>query len=177
MIEINNDSFENFIAEETEEKTPTAEEQINIQAPLKEAPKPEKAIDSDFTTEFAVDSLDAIQHTIFFALNNRKWRNRYFDSKDEFRIATKLTVLTEEEISNMENPESLKILKKKYEKFVEKMNTIDKELEFSEKQKQRLANPIKKMVVKAGYDLPPGLALVIISGQIVSERVIDLLMD
>lgn len=139
--------------------------------------KPERTFDPDFTTDIVVDMFDTAQHTTFLALNNRKQKKKRFKNDEEYFEAVKLSYLTSKEVDKLENPEDKKLLIDKLNTFTATMKKINEKLSFSTDEKSRLKKPIYELVKQHNFDIPPGLALVIVSLDIISNRVVDLIMD
>jgi hypothetical protein len=149
--------------------------QTNIQTPLLQ--KPEKIFDPDFTTDICVDMFDTAQHTTFLALNNRKQKKKRFKNDDEYYEAIKLSTLTITEIEKQESPDDKKLLLEKLNTFKTAMKKINQDLSLTIDEKKRLKKPIYELVKQHNFDIPPGLALVLVSLDIISNRVVDLIMD
>jgi hypothetical protein len=186
-LELNDSDFVSapYIPDEKKPEAPGAKlstsstTTINTTAPGSTAPilKPEKTFDPDFTTDICVDTFDTAQHTTFLALNNRKQKKKRFKTDEEYFEAVKLSYLTVTELSKLENPDDKKLLVEKLKTFTAVMTKINEKLAFSDDEKKRLRKPIYELVKQNNFDIPPGLGLVLVSLDIISNRVVDLIMD
>jgi hypothetical protein len=141
-----------------------------------EAPKV-PVFDPDFSSEIVIDTIDTMQHGLFLALNNRKQKNMRFKNRDEYREAISLSYLTDAELQKLENYEEKKILVEKLKTFQSTMEKVNDKISFLPDEKMRLKKPIYQLVKQNNFDIPPGLALMLVATDIISNRVIDLIYD
>lgn len=155
----------------------TSDPIINNGTPREVAPEKENVFDPDFTTDIVIDTIDTVQHTLFLALNNRKQKNKRFKDRDEYLEAVKLSYLTQSELQGLENYEEKKILVEKLKEFQDIMVKINENLNFAPDEKERLKKPVYELVKRNNFDIPPGMALALVSIDIFSSRLVDLMMD
>ncbi|MDD5358593.1 MAG: hypothetical protein PHX80_05560 [Candidatus Nanoarchaeia archaeon] len=165
---------------ETTQGTTTTTQQVypGNQTPEIVVKKTERIFDPDFTADIVVDTFDTIQHPLFLALNHRKQKRLRFKDRDEYLEAVKLSYLTDPELKNMENYEEKKILVEKLKTFVDVMAKIKKDLALTPEQVAKLKKPTLQLIKQhPDFDIPPGLALMLAFIDIISDRVIDLIVD
>jgi hypothetical protein len=139
--------------------------------------KPEKVFDPEFTSEIVIGTVDTIQSTLFLALNNKKQKNKRFKNREEYAEAVRLSYLTDIELSKLDNAEEKKLLVEKLKSFMDVMTKINDGLSLDPDEILKLKRPLVELVKKSNFDIPPGLALVMVSMDILSNRVVDLIMD
>jgi hypothetical protein len=137
----------------------------------------ERVFDPDFTTDVVVDTIDTLQFSLFLALQSRKQKGIRFKSREEYLESIHLSYLTDAEIEKLEDPEDKKLLVQKLKAFQAAMSKINEKTSFTPDEIDRLKKPIKQLVKQHNFDIPPGLALVLVMTDIISNRFIDLIMD
>ena len=136
-----------------------------------------KVFDPDFTTDIVIDSFDTAQSSLFLILNNKKQKSKRFKSREEYREAIGLSYLTASELKAMENYEEKKILIEKLKDFQAVMAKVNDKLDFTPDEKMKLRKPVFELVKRNNFDRPPGLALAMVFMDLMSDRVIDLIID
>lgn len=169
-IAMNNSDFDKKPVEVVEAQ----QSQIQQQAV---EPVKKQLLSPDLTAEIAVESIDAIQSTVFLALNARKLKKRLFADSAEYKLACNASYLSEEEILKQENADYVRTLQRKYNDYNKRLKQLDKSIEYSEEEKTRMRKPVTEWVKKSGFDLPPGLAFILVFSELTTDRVIDLIMD
>ncbi len=129
----------------------------------------------DYTAEFGIDTIDTLQGTLFIALNGRKQKKKRFADKKDYTDAIDLEYLSSKEKAALDD--SKRLLLAKLEDYNKKMSGIAKTVYFNPDEKDKLKKPLIEMVKQAGFDLPPSLAFVLTLANIMSDRVVDLIMD
>jgi hypothetical protein len=150
-------------------------EKIPPEAPIHE----NVSIDAEFTSEFIIDFFDGVQEPLFYWMNRSRRIRKYFTSRQQYAEASELSRKTEEELKK-QYPDAFdtkNALAKKYFLFSERMKKVKESLPFTADERRQLEHPVKKLVEKAGMDIPPGMAMVMVCAKIISSRVIDLYAD
>ncbi len=147
--------------------------------PAKEPEEEKVKVDSKFTSDIIIGLLDGIQEPMFHFANEMRKRKRYFGSKEKYDEAVELSYMTEEKIREKypdEADEKLALLARLH-KFNDRMDEITKSLPFTDDEKEEIRLPLKKMVEKHNFDIPPGIALFMVACKLASNRFIDLYAD
>jgi hypothetical protein len=149
----------------------------NNTLPLSPEPVLVKVFDPDFTTDICIDTFDTAQHTLFLTLNNKKQKSKRFKNREEYLEAISLNYLTETELKSLENYEEKKVLLEKLKDFQSVMAKVNDKLDFTPDERMKLRKPIFELVKRNNFDIPPGMALIMATMDIMSDRVLDLIMD
>jgi hypothetical protein len=143
-------------------------------------PEEEKVkVDSKFTSDIIIGLLDGIQEPVFHFANEMRKRKRYFGSKEKYGEAVELSYMTEEKIREKYPDvadEKLALLARLH-KFNDRMDEITKSLPLTDDEKEEIRLPLKKLVEKHNFDIPPGIALFMVACKLAGNRFIDLYAD
>jgi hypothetical protein len=149
-------------------------------ATAEKAPEVEKVkVDAKFTSDIIIGLLDGLQENMFHMANEFRKRKRYFGAREKYGEAVELSYMSEEKIREKypdEADEKLELVAR-LQKFNGRMDKIDKDLPFTEEEKENLRLPLKKLVEKHNFDIPPGLSLLIVVFQLAGTRLIDFYAD
>lgn len=137
--------------------------------PIKPKPDPE------ISTQGALSLFDGLQHMGFFTAYQRKFQNRIFKSDDEFWESQDLAYLPDD--SKKELSDEQKKLIAKNQDYIKKLEGIVDKLPLKEDEKLKMKGPLKEVIKHYNYDLPPGLTLAIVAGEILFTRVIEYRMQ
>lgn len=135
--------------------------------------------DADEVAETAIDMIDGVQTPIFMLLHRKKLVKKYFETPNQFKLASEVSGLEDEEIvkNYPDKVEDTLRLKRKYRAMFQEFNTKRMDVPLSEEERGKLHKPMRLMVKKSGMDIPPGLALTVCFTQIVINRLIDVYWD
>lgn len=135
--------------------------------------------DPDETAEICIDMIDGVQTPIFYLLHRKKLVKKYFKDKEEYKQAAEIYALSDNEIADdyPDNFKELLALKRKYKAMSADYAAKTVEVPLSEEERTRLKAPMRQMVAKSGFNIPPALALCVCMSQIVISRLIDVYWD
>ncbi|MDD5006519.1 MAG: hypothetical protein PHS33_08500 [Candidatus Omnitrophica bacterium] len=143
------------------------------QKPKKE---PEKVkLDPDLTADITVSTIDSLQNVAFFTAYQRKYKQKIFSSYEEYKDSQDLTYVPREEQKNLGEHE--KKLLAKIEDFNNRLKKITPRLPLTTEEKLKLKGPLKSIIQTYDFDLPPGLALIIVGGEIMINRMLEFKME
>jgi hypothetical protein len=162
-----------------EPRTETGQYPIPGIPPAAEPENEKIKLDARFTSDVIIGFFDGIQDPMFHYMNERRKRKRYFGTGEKYREAVELSYMTKEKICEQypdDSDEKLEMVAR-YRTFNERMDKIDKALPFTDDEKEKLRVPIKRMIEKSNFDIPPGIALFMAACEVMSTRFIDLYAD
>lgn len=139
-------------------------------------PEPEERIkvsevmDPEESAEVLVSLIDSIQDIGFSAAYAIKLRNKF--SREERDQIDKL-----ERKMESEKTEEEKHLEGRFQKAFEKIMAKKNSLNFTEDERRQLQRPAALLIKRSGKDIPPGLALALVSGKIIGDRLIDFVWE
>ena len=142
------------------EPDPTLEENIKVSEVLN--PKE--------SAEVLIALIDSIQDIGFSAAYAIKLRNKF--SKEERDQIDDLEKKIEDEKTKEE-----KHLESRFNGALSKILEKKNSLGFTEDERRQLSKPAELLIKKSGKDIPPGLALALVTAKIVGDRMIDFVWE
>jgi hypothetical protein len=149
-------------------------------APAASGPEEERVrVDAEFTSRFIISFFDGVQEPLFYHLNESRRRRRYFGSREKYVEAVELSHSSDDELRRrFPDAADEKIeLVARLKKFNGRMEKLEKELPFTLAEKETLRAPLKKLVEKSNFDIPPGIAMLMAVCEVMSSRLICLYAD
>lgn len=165
-LQASDDDFEPF------ENDGYTDEPSDIEEPSIEA---SKVIDPDITSDICIDMIDGVQSPIFLLLHRKKLVSKYFKEKKDYKVAAEVYALDDADIATNypDEVERCIKLKRKYKGMFAEFKAKTVEVPLSEEERTRLKEPMRMMVERSGFDMPPGVALAVCMAQIIINRLID----
>lgn len=143
-------------------KAPEVEiKEINQDA-VKVGPPPEE------TAGVLVAMIDGLQSPIFTALHYKKFKKKFSDA--DKAVIDAASVKPQDKLTEDEQH-----LLGRFSRLEREMKANIKQIPFEEEETTRLEKLAVPMVRKHGMDIPPSLAFALVSAQVLSNRIIDLI--
>ncbi len=135
--------------------------------------------DPEETADICITMIDGVQTPIFLLLHRKKLVKKYFTDKQQYKDASEIYALTDADIANQypDKADALLALKRRFNAMTKDYTSKTVEVPLSDDEKDRLKSPMKRMIEKSGFNVPPALALCVVMGQIIISRLIDLYWD
>lgn len=156
--------------EDPDEETP---EHLEEGSPLN------KLVDVDETADIAIMMIDGVQAPIFYLLHRQKLVKKYFENKEDYKQAAQVYALSNTDIAQQypNKCDALIALKRKFNAMTAEYNKKQINVPLTDDEKQQLKAPMRQLVAKANYNIPPGIALAVVMSNIVIGRLIEVYWD
>jgi hypothetical protein len=123
--------------------------------------------------------IDGVQAPIFYLLHRQKLVKKYFENKEDYKQAAQVYVLSDTDIAQQypNKCDALIALKRKFNAMTAEYNKKQINVPLTDDEKQQLKAPMRQLVAKANYNIPPGIALAVVMSNIIIGRLIEVYWD
>lgn len=136
-------------------------------------------VDADEAADIAIDMIDGVQAPVFMLLHRKHLVQKYFEEKEDYRLASEVQSMDEEEITAAfpDTAEHTLRCRRRYHAMMSEFKSKRADIALTDDERKRLHSPMAKLCKKSGFDVPPGVALIVCMSQICINRLIDVYWD